>query len=136
MVNHTLYSDVLYTNTGDVVEFKDGNGEGGEGPVRLELPTMLGNCSVVVEIVRGGEEEGDRERRIRVNGVEVEFVDSVTRFGVMHTVDKVLIPGRPWDGDEDELTVEELMDRLRPWVEKKEDYEPEDDTWTIEHLEL
>lgn len=129
MENHTLFSDVLYTENGDVVEF------GEEGPVRLELPTMLGNCSVMVEIVRGGEDE-DGERRIRVNGAEVEFVDSVTRFGVMHMVDNVLIPGRPWDGDESELTVEELMDRLRPWVEKKEDYEPEDDTWTIEHVEL
>lgn len=129
MVNHTLFSDVLYNDKGEVLEFG-----GGEREASFVLPTMLGNCSVAVDVgrARGGEEGGDGVREIRVNGAEVAFVDSVARFGVLHVVDQVLVPGPRGDGEE--LTVEELMDRLRPWVE--EDDEVEEDVWDMDHLEL
>lgn len=130
VVNHTLFSDVLYTDKGDVVEF--GYEDRVEDPVRLELPTMLGNCSVTIDIVRG-DKEVDGKRRIRVNRAEVEFVDSGTRFGVMHPIDRVLIPGQYRDGDEGELTVKELMDRMSRCVEQEK---PEDDVWSVEHVEL
>lgn len=129
VVNHTLFSDVLYNDKGEVLEFG-----GGEREASFVLPTMLGNCSVAVDVgrARGGEEGGDGVREIRVNGAEVAFVDSVARFGVLHVVDQVLVPGPRGDGEE--LTVEELMDRLRPWVE--EDDEVEEDVWDMDHLEL
>lgn len=145
MVNYTLFSDVLYTDKGEVVEFKPGEG------VRFELPTLLGggNCSVVVDIGDGegkgypdGDEDGEIatkitpgkiEGMVAVNGVEVTSMDSVTRYGVMHVIDRILIPGG-WDEDEDgELIVKKLKERLNPWVEYGDKTRS---AWDVDHPEL
>ncbi|RJE20842.1 fasciclin domain family, partial [Aspergillus sclerotialis] len=144
VANFSLFSDVLYTDEGEVVEFKDGEG------VSVELPTLLGggNCSVLVDVGGDGNRDGgdgdeietktkpDRVKgeMITVNGVEVTTMDSVTRYGVMHVIDRILIPGG-WDEDEKgKLTVEELKERLKPWIKDGDDKIR--NVLDVDHLEL
>ena len=152
MVNYTLFSDVLYTDEGEVVEFKDGEG------VTVELPTLLrgGNCSVVVDVGGGdddwnggdGDDDGDDDDEIEmktkpdrvkgelitVDGVDITAMDSVTRYGVMHVIDRILIPGGWDEGEEAKLTVEELKERLESCV--KDGDGKTRNILDVEHLDL
>lgn len=152
VVNYTLFSDVLYTDEGEVVEFKDGEG------VTVELPTLLrgGNCSVVVDVGGGdddwnggdGDDDGDDDDEIEmktkpdrvkgelitVDGVDITAMDSVTRYGVMHVIDRILIPGGWDEGEEAKLTVEELKERLESCV--KDGDGKTRNILDVEHLDL
>ncbi|KAL3444729.1 FAS1 domain-containing protein [Aspergillus insuetus] len=115
---HTLYSDVLYTEHGEVKPF------GVRGATHLDLPTLLGDRTLAVDVVHLGPYVS-----FRVNGGQrVAFADILAKDGVIHALDHVLIPPRRLQGtsgEEGKLTIEELVERLEPWVE--EDVEDTED---------
>jgi uncharacterized surface protein with fasciclin (FAS1) repeats len=89
--------------------------------VHLDLPTLLGDKSLAVDIVRHGPFID-----IRVNAfVHVAVQDGLARDGVIQVVNTMLIPPkRPglvgadagyWEGEE--LDVEDLKARLAPMME-------------------
>lgn len=121
VVNHTLYSDVLYTARGDVKELDadEKRGEQGVLTAHVELPTLLQGRKMAVDVVRRGPRV-----LMRVNGFEhVVGKDQLARDGVLHVVDRVLVPPKRLDGmqDEDEeMSLQELKERLGGWVNVKE----------------
>jgi uncharacterized surface protein with fasciclin (FAS1) repeats len=116
---HTLYSDVLYTEHGEVKPF------GVRGATHLDLPTLLGDRTIAVDVTHLGPYVS-----FRVNGGQrVAFADILAKDGVIHALDHVLIPPRrlqETDGEEGELTIGELMERLEPWVEEEDVADTED----------
>ncbi|KAJ0420551.1 FAS1 domain-containing protein [Aspergillus carlsbadensis] len=116
---HTLYSDVLYTDHGEVKPF------GVRGATHLDLPTLLGNRTIAVDVAHLGPYVS-----FRVNGGQrVAFADILAKDGVIHALDHVLIPPRRLQGtvgEEGELTIGELVERLEPWVEEEEVEESEE----------
>jgi len=119
VLNQTLYSDVLYTSSGRVEEFRDKIEKG----VHVVLATGLGNRTVSVDL-------NYRHRHVvmRVNGFEraVEL-DRIARDGVVHVLDRVLIPPKIVGGKEvvsedvGEMSPEELEGRLLgEWVDEAE----------------
>jgi uncharacterized surface protein with fasciclin (FAS1) repeats len=87
--------------------------------VHIDLPTLLKDHSLPVDIFRRGPFVN-----IRVNGlVPVVVSDGLASDGVIHVVPRVLIPpkkpgGKTVDGqDEGEMTLEEFVERLTPYVE-------------------
>ncbi|OJJ35008.1 hypothetical protein ASPWEDRAFT_78282, partial [Aspergillus wentii DTO 134E9] len=114
VLNRTLYSDVFYTVDGDV----DSLGE--DGFTNLDLPTLLVDHSLAVDVARRGSEIS-----MRVNGFQsVAFTDALAEDGVVHLLDTVLIPPRkPSDSSSDAsaLTIEELKDHLSDWVAEHDD---------------
>jgi uncharacterized surface protein with fasciclin (FAS1) repeats len=114
--NRTLYSDVFYTPDGQVREL------GTKGYTHLDLPTLLGEKGrpgLAVDVSRFG-----AYTSIKLNGSRrVAFADALARDGVVHILDHVLVPPCKHKGHvanedegEDELTVEDLKDRLSDWV--------------------
>ncbi|KAL4740470.1 FAS1 domain-containing protein [Aspergillus similis] len=120
--NQTLYSDVLYTSDGKIKPF------GVKGSTHLDLETLLKGHEISVDVARFGPYTG-----FKVNGWQrVAFADVLGKDGVIHVLDRVLIPprrveGRVVSGDEGELELEEFMERLRPWVEEGVGNEKTDD---------
>ncbi|KAL2838012.1 FAS1 domain-containing protein [Aspergillus pseudoustus] len=113
--NRTLYSDVLYTESGEIKPF------GVKGATHLDLPTLLGDHKIAVDVAHLGPYVS-----FKLNGWQrVAFADALVKDGVIHVLDHVLIPprrlektgGEELSGEEEELTVEELIERLEPWVE-------------------
>ncbi|CBF88824.1 hypothetical protein AN0768.2 [Aspergillus nidulans FGSC A4] len=111
--NQTLYSDVLYTSDGQIKPF------GVKGSTHLDLETLLDDHEISVDVARFGPYTG-----FKVNGWQrVAFADVLGKDGVIHVLNRVLIPpkrveGKVIFGDEGELELEEFMERLRPWVEE------------------
>ncbi|PGG96153.1 hypothetical protein GX51_07957 [Blastomyces parvus] len=130
--NHTLYSD-------DYNKPKDDNGLN-TSSFHVDLPTLLSDRHISVDIARIS-----RFATIKLNGfTSVAVPDVPTQDGVIHVLNKVLIPPcRPesqtckdgdrtiqhsfLDDDDDEddeddvsasLTVEDLIERLEPYVER------------------
>ncbi|KAJ5819367.1 hypothetical protein N7474_004958 [Penicillium riverlandense] len=120
--NQTLYSDVLYTSTGGIEVFssksKMGRGEEGgkEKGVHVVLPTRLGNRTVSVDL----KYRHHWDVVMRVNGFErVVELDRIARDGVVHVLDRVLIPPKMVGEKEEEpsedsgeISPEELEERL------------------------
>ncbi|KAL5366579.1 FAS1 domain-containing protein [Aspergillus floccosus] len=112
--NRTLYSDVYYTEDGQIKPL------GIKGFTHLDLPTLLPGRSLAVDVARYGPYAS-----LKINGHQrVVFEDALARDGNIHIVDHVLIPPRKvddaapaWTGNEDELTVEDLKSRLADVVE-------------------
>ncbi|CAI7608455.1 unnamed protein product [Penicillium glandicola] len=125
--NRTLYSDVLYSSTGKAQGLFSGHGNGHEredgcaggleeDSVTMRLVTLLKERDLGVDVKRVfGEVD------MRVNGFDrVERLDLLARDGVVHVLDRVLVPPRKvWDKEEgedgegqEELMVEDLMERL------------------------
>ncbi|GES59340.1 fasciclin domain family [Aspergillus terreus] len=112
--NRTLYSDVYYTEDGQIKPL------GVKGFTHLDLPTLLPDRSLAVDVARYGPYAS-----LKINGHQrVAFEDALARDGNIHIVDHVLIPPRKvddaapaWTGNEDELTVEDLKSRLADVVE-------------------
>ncbi|KAJ5581728.1 hypothetical protein N7535_000348 [Penicillium sp. DV-2018c] len=130
--NQTLYSDVLYTEDGKVEELFSGEGWQGQkhgrkgksddlpeklpkgNSAQVEFETLLEGKNVVVDVERA---EGVM---MRVNGFDrVERLDSLARDGVVHRLNRVLIPPKriqvgddEGGDDEKELRVEMLVKRL------------------------
>lgn len=111
---NTLYSDAYYkAESEELVE------DVPKGVYHVDLPTMLEDRSLGVDIARYG-----RLIEIKINGFSrVVFSDVVAYDGVLHSVDNVLIPPKKlasgellqWDG-KTELTEEDLVERLEPFV--------------------
>ncbi|KAJ8610732.1 hypothetical protein MRB53_038374 [Persea americana] len=114
---NTLYSDAYYKAKSSDSEVDDN----GKGLFHVDLPTLLKDRSLSVDIARFG-----GFITIRINGFSsVGLSDVIAEDGVIHVVRRVLIPpkklasGEEYDEDE-ELTVEDLVERLEPFVSKND----------------
>ncbi|KAK3079147.1 hypothetical protein LTS18_005614 [Coniosporium uncinatum] len=135
--NQTLYSDAYYSANGEsesIVFPKDGSMDTsddhhGDGPSKgyfhFDLPTLLEDKSLSVDVGRYGPFIS-----MRINGFSrVVVQDGVAKDGVIQVVGDVLIPPKKVGGAEvqqwmgEELSVEELKERLAPLVEDDEDVE-------------
>jgi uncharacterized surface protein with fasciclin (FAS1) repeats len=112
--DNTLYSDAYYS--------ADSKSQEGvpKGYFHVDLPTMLEDKSLSVDIARYG-----GFISIKINGFgRVSVQDGIAQDGVIQVVSDVLIPpkqvpggpGAQWLGEE--LEVEDLMERLEPYVAK------------------
>ncbi|KLJ10467.1 hypothetical protein EMPG_14152 [Blastomyces silverae] len=128
--NHTLYSDTYNKPEKDKERLNPAS-------LHIDLPTLLPDRHISVDIARIS-----RFVTFKLNGfTSVAVPDLVTQDGVIHVLNKVLLPpcrpksqtckdGGPTvqhsfldDDDDDEnawagLTVEDLIERLEPYVEK------------------
>ncbi|KAF2005206.1 FAS1 domain-containing protein [Amniculicola lignicola CBS 123094] len=112
VVNQTLYSDAFYDATEDSEESQD------RPPYyHYDLPSVLGK-PLAVDVARYGPFV-----EIKINGFsKVTIHDGVAKDGVIQVVSNVLVPPKNaasgegvWTGEE--LSVEEFMDRLEPFVD-------------------
>lgn len=113
--DNTLYSDAYYSADRDSQEGVP------KGYFHVDLPTLLEDRSLSVDIARYG-----GYISIKINGFgRVSVQDGIAQDGVIQVVSDVLIPpkkvpGGPglkqWAGEE--LEVEDLMERLEPFVKK------------------
>jgi len=94
-----------------------------KGLFHVELPTLLEGKSLNIDIARYG-----RLIDIRINGFShVVVSDGVAKDGVIQVVGDVLIPPkklgemdiRAEGGDVEEMSVEELKERLEPYVQEE-----------------
>lgn len=131
VANETLYSDEYYQSKGaEVVDLAGADGDAEEQGLKhyhVDLPSLLEEKNIAVDITRWG---GFID--VKVNGyIHVAIQDGVARNGVIHVVDNVLLPHRKPGGHEEsvtgEVSVEDLIQRLDPFVEKDETAENE---WT------
>ncbi|KAL8790623.1 MAG: hypothetical protein Q9213_000470 [Squamulea squamosa] len=112
VANQTLYSDAYYA--ADSVD----NTDIPKGTFHIDLPTLLEGKSLGVNVARYG-----RLIVIRINGFsQVTIEDGIAADGVIQVVSDVLIPPKRIDRMEqhyqgEELTVEDLKERLEPLVE-------------------
>ncbi|KAL8685014.1 MAG: hypothetical protein Q9224_006017 [Gallowayella concinna] len=115
VVNQTLYSDAYYAV--DSIDNKDVP----KGTFHIDLPTLLEDKSLNVNVARYG-----RLIVIRINGFsQVTIEDGIAADGVIQVVSDVLIPPKRIDRMEqhyhgEDLTVEDLKERLEPLVENVE----------------
>jgi uncharacterized surface protein with fasciclin (FAS1) repeats len=115
VVDQTLYTDAFYDGTKD-----DRSVQGGRPPYyHYDLPTVLGK-NLAVDVTSYGP-----FTLIRINGFSrVTIHDGVASDGVIQVVSDVLIPPKNAAGAEqefwkgEEMSVEELKERLQPWVEE------------------
>ncbi|KAI0440022.1 FAS1 domain-containing protein [Xylaria telfairii] len=132
VANETLYSDAYYGIKGGVedliplssAEEFQGRSWGSErnGHFHIDLPTLLEGKNLSIDIARWL-----RFINVRVNGFQNVYIeDAVALDGVLQVVNFVLIPPhehkRAWTEEDGEISVEDLVERLRPYVEgeKKE----------------
>ncbi|KAL8811021.1 MAG: hypothetical protein Q9200_002138 [Gallowayella weberi] len=115
VANRTLYSDAYYA-----AESVD-NQDIPKGVFHIDLPTLLKDKSLNVNVARYG-----RLIVIRINGFsQVTIEDGIAADGVIQVVSDVLIPPKRIDRMDqhyhgEELTVENLKERLEPLVENVE----------------
>ncbi|KAF2131138.1 FAS1 domain-containing protein [Dothidotthia symphoricarpi CBS 119687] len=117
VVNQTLYTDAFFDATS-----KDSADVADRPPYyHFDLPTVLEGKYLAIDVTRYGPFVS-----IRINGFSrVTVHDGVASDGVIQVVSDVLIPPRNaadgaqvfWEGEE--LTVEDLKERLQPFVEKE-----------------
>lgn len=117
VVDQTLYTDAFYDHTG-----KDENVNGRPPYYHYDLPTVLDDKYLAVDVTRYGPFVS-----IRINGFSrVTVHDGVASDGVIQVVSNVLIPPKNaasgeqvfWQGEE--LDVEDFKERLAPFVENIE----------------
>lgn len=124
--NQTLYSDAFYSSSAEEQDNIDAARP--KKSFHFDLPTLLDDRSLPVDITRFGPFIS-----VRVNGrSRVTVKNGIAKDGVIHAVSNVLIPPKQasekdeeenWDGEE--LTVEDLKERLDPFVEAEESSELE-----------
>jgi len=115
VANKTLYSDWYETSD------SAGVADIPKGQFHVDLPTLLEDRSLSIDVARYG-----RLIDIKINGFSrVAVQDGVAKDGVIHVLSSVLIPPkqiggvmRQWDGEE--LSEDDLMERLEPFVKKME----------------
>jgi len=115
VANQTLYSDAYYkadtTTTKHIPK----------GLFHIDLPTLLEDKYLSIDVARYG-----RLITIKINGFSrVVIQDGIAKDGVIQVVGNVLIPPKKPGSLEDayngeELTVEDLIERLEPHVEKED----------------
>jgi uncharacterized surface protein with fasciclin (FAS1) repeats len=134
VVNETLYSDAYYglkepSEAEDMftpLDSKDKSVSNGlessshNGHFHVDLPTLLGDKSLSIDIARWY-----GVINIRINGyTNVAIEDGVARDGVVQVLNSVLIPPHEakregaWTEEDGEIPVEELIERLKPFVEE------------------
>ncbi len=129
--NQTLYSDAFYkADRADEQDVPKGifhvsivpiSGRTLLTPRQVDLPTLLHDKILSVDVGRYG-----RLISIRINGFSrVAIEDGIARDGVIQVVSNVLIPPKKvggvavhWQGEE--MTEEELIERLEPFLEQAE----------------
>ncbi len=82
---------------------------------QIDLPTLLDDKSLSVDIARYGP-----FLSIKINGfVSVEAKDAIAKDGVIHVISNVLIPPKKIGEQQvdGELEVEDLVERLEPYVD-------------------
>jgi uncharacterized surface protein with fasciclin (FAS1) repeats len=118
VVNQTLYTDAFYDATKD----ESDNEEVADRPpyYHYDLPTVLHGKYLAVDVARYGPFV-----TVRINGFSrVTVHDGVASDGVIQVVSDVLVPPKNaasgeqtfWTGEE--MSVEELKERLQPFVEE------------------
>jgi uncharacterized surface protein with fasciclin (FAS1) repeats len=139
--NATLYSDAIYDKRDEkksegsaTLDFgDDASAETAVQPSKhFDLGTLLDNAHLGVDV---GKSWGFLT--VRVNGfVNVAVQDGLAKNGVIHVVDKVLIPPHKHHGgegsqsdqnDNEDISVDELKARLADWVDEDEGHEAEGD---------
>ncbi|KAL5334924.1 Fasciclin domain-containing protein [Aspergillus crustosus] len=127
--NTTVYSDTVYTSEGVVKPFtaststvSDSEDPETEGLAHFDLETLLEGHKISVDVAHFGPYVS-----FKVNGWQrVAFADVLARDGVIQVLDHVLIPPKHLEqqqqeeADDGELTVEDLVERLQPWVEDQD----------------
>jgi uncharacterized surface protein with fasciclin (FAS1) repeats len=117
VVDQTLYSDAFYNGRKDHKETVEER----PGHYHYDLPTVLCHKNLAVDVGRYGPFV-----EIRINGFSrVTIHDGVASDGVIQVVSDVLIPPKNPGGEQvfwkgEELTVEDLKERLQPLVENME----------------
>ncbi|CBX93047.1 hypothetical protein LEMA_P039480.1 [Plenodomus lingam JN3] len=118
VVDQTLYTDAFIDHTGN----KDAKAANRPPYYHYDLPTVLSDKYLAVDVARYGPFVS-----IRINGFSrVTVHDGVASDGVIQVVSDVLIPPKNaasgeqvfWDGEE--MTIEDLKERLEPFVENIE----------------
>lgn len=119
VANQTLYSDAFYPAT-DAKSEDVKSSDIPKGVFHIDLPTLLGDKSLSIDVGRYG-----GLINIRINGyTDVAVQDGIAKDGVIHIPQNVLIPpkvpgGLAYMGEE--LTVEDLKDRLGEFVDEEEE---------------
>jgi uncharacterized surface protein with fasciclin (FAS1) repeats len=114
--DHTLYSDAYYKADSSEVDDQE------VGHFHVDLPTLLEDRTLSVDVGRLG-----GFITIKINAfTTVSLQDIVAQDGVIHIPRNVIIPPKTiggvqqaWEGEE--LTVEDLKERLQPFVRSKHD---------------
>lgn len=119
VANETLYSDAFYKAKEARELVGDVSAEAiPKGRFHVDLPTLLDGKSLSIDIARFG-----GFIAIKINGFgSVTVQDGLASDGVIHVVSNVLIPPKTTGGvayQGEELTVEELKERLEAHVEQK-----------------
>ena len=91
---------------------------------QIDLPTLLQDKSLSIDVARFG-----RLISIKINGFsDVTIEDGIAKDGVIHVVSNVLIPPKyvggvkyEWQGED--MSEEDLMERLDPYVDNEEFWE-------------
>jgi uncharacterized surface protein with fasciclin (FAS1) repeats len=117
VANETLYSDAFYKGK-DAQVMDDVSGETiPKGRFHVDLPTLLDGKSLSIDIARFG-----GFITMKINGFNsVAVQDGLASDGVIHVVSNVLIPPKTPGGvasKGDDLTVDELKERLDAHIEK------------------
>jgi len=113
---NTLYSDAFYK-----ADSSDAAPSGHNGYFHVDLPTMLPDHSLSVDIVRYG-----GFISIKVNAfATVSVQDVVADDGVIQVMSDVIVPPKKLNGEAEfwqggEMSVEELKERLEPFVPKSD----------------
>ncbi|KAF1835776.1 FAS1 domain-containing protein [Decorospora gaudefroyi] len=118
VVDQTLYTDAFYDGRKD----DDKTANGGPPYYHYDLPTVLSGKYLAVDVTRYGPFVS-----VRINGFSrVTVHDGVASDGVIQVVSDVLLPPKNaaggeqvyWEGEE--IEVEDLKERLEPYVENME----------------
>lgn len=103
--NQTLYSDVLYDQHGVVHEF---GSEKHDSSVHIKMPTLLKKRDLGVDVAWPG-----FSVVMRVNGLNRVMVhDVLGRDGVVHIVDRVLVPPEKIKGKDSESGISMLREGI------------------------
>jgi uncharacterized surface protein with fasciclin (FAS1) repeats len=121
VANETMYSDAYYSSAAaDDSELPEAQDDVGRGHYHLDLPTLLGDKRIAVDISRWA-----GFIRVKINGyIPITVQDAIAKNGVIHVPSSVLIPphkheeGGEESLDDGEISVEELKQRLAPYVEE------------------
>lgn len=114
--DETVYSDAYYSSGTDEITLPQD--DVGRGHKHLDVPTLLGDKNMAIDIARYGPVV-----HVKVNGyISMKVQDAIAKNGVVHLPSSVLIPPHKegehaYDADS-EISVEELMARLDGHVEK------------------
>jgi uncharacterized surface protein with fasciclin (FAS1) repeats len=114
VVNETLYSDAYYGRDGG------SNVDTETSQYHIDLPTLLEEKSLSIDIARWA-----GFITFKINGfTQVSIQDGIAQDGVIQVVSSVLIPPHEHHGayvDGEEIEVEELIERLEPFLDNKKE---------------